>query len=49
MIQAHALLYEKLGSSLMEAESVVDTLERTGRIEFRKDAGETGQGTWEIH
>ena len=41
--------YEKLGCSMMEAEAVVDLLEKTARIEFKKDSQGGGYGTWEIH
>ncbi len=33
----------------MEAEAVVEMLERTARIEFKKDPQGGGYGTWEIH
>jgi hypothetical protein len=40
---------KKLWCPLMEAEAVVEMLERTARIEFKKDPQGGGYGTWEIH
>lgn len=43
------LLYEKMGCSLLEAEILVDALEKNGKIEFRKFRRGMRYGTWEIH
>jgi hypothetical protein len=43
------LLYEKMGCSLLEAEELVDTLERNGKIKFIKFPKRKHFGTWEIH
>lgn len=42
-------LYEKMGCSLLEAEIVVDVLEKNGKIEFRRFRKGMRYGTWEIH
>jgi hypothetical protein len=42
------LLYEKLGCSLLEAEAMVDEMERTGRILFSRSERGGLLGTWEI-
>jgi hypothetical protein len=42
-------LYDKMGSSLLEAEILVDALEKDGKIEFRRFRKGMRYGTWEIH
>jgi hypothetical protein len=42
-------LYEKMGCSLLEAEIMVDVLEKDGKIEFRRFGKAMRYGTWEIH
>jgi hypothetical protein len=42
-------LYKKMGCSLLEAEVLIDTLEKNGKIEFRRFRKGTRYGTWEIH
>jgi hypothetical protein len=42
-------LYEKMGCSLLEAEVLIDALEKKGKIEFRKFRKSMRYGTWEIH
>jgi hypothetical protein len=42
-------LYDKMGCSLLEAEIIVDTLEKNGKIEFRRFRKGMRYGTWEIH
>jgi hypothetical protein len=42
-------LYEKIGCSLLEAEIVVDTLEKDGKIEFRRFRKGMRYGEWGIH
>jgi hypothetical protein len=42
-------LYEKMGCSLLEAEILVDALEKNGKIEFRRLRKGMRYGTWEIH
>jgi hypothetical protein len=41
-------LYERFQCSLMEAETLVETLERTKRIAFTGDPQGGGHGTWEV-
>jgi hypothetical protein len=43
------LLYDKMGCSLLEAEILVDALEKNGKIEFRRFRKGMRYGTWEIH
>lgn len=42
-------LYDKMGCSLLEAEILVDALEKDGKIEFRRFRKGMRYGTWEIH
>ncbi len=42
------LLYEKMGCSLLEAERLVDALEKNGKIEFIAFPKRKRFGTWEI-
>ncbi len=42
-------LYEKMGCSLLEAEMIIDALEKNGKIEFRRFRKAMRYGTWEIH
>jgi hypothetical protein len=42
------LLYEKMGCSLLEAEELVDALERNRKIEFIPFPKRKRFGTWEI-
>jgi hypothetical protein len=42
------LLYEKIGFSLLEAEEIVDEMERTGKIVFTRLQKGSRSGTWEI-
>jgi hypothetical protein len=42
-------LYEKMGCSLLEAELLVDALEKDGKIEFIRFRRGMRYGTWEIH
>jgi hypothetical protein len=42
-------LYEKMGCSLLEAEILVDALEKNRKIEFRRFRKGMRYGTWEIH
>jgi hypothetical protein len=42
-------LYEKMGCSLLEAEILVDALEKNKKIEFRKLRKGMRYGEWEIH
>ena len=42
------LLCEKLGCSLLEAEELVDALEKNGKIEFILPPRRKRFGTWEI-
>jgi hypothetical protein len=42
-------LYEKMECSLLEAEIIVDALEKNGRVEFRRFRKGMRYGTWEIH
>jgi hypothetical protein len=41
-------LYEKMGCSLLEAEIVVDALEKDGKIEFRRFRKGMRYGEWGI-
>jgi hypothetical protein len=43
------LLFEKIGCSLLEAEELVDALEKNRKIEFIKFGKGRRFGTWEIH
>lgn len=43
------VLYEKMGCSLLEAEILVDALEKDGKIEFRRFHKGRRYGTWKIH
>jgi len=42
-------LYEKMGCSLLEAEILVDALEKNKKIEFRRLRKGMRYGEWEIH
>jgi hypothetical protein len=42
-------LSEKMECSLLEAEIIVDALEKNGRAEFRRSCKGMRYGTWEIH
>lgn len=42
-------LYEKMGCSLLEAEILVDTLEKERKIEFKRFRKGTRYGEWVIH
>jgi hypothetical protein len=42
-------LYDNMESSLLEAEILVDTLEKDGKIRFRRFRKGTRYGTWKIH
>jgi hypothetical protein len=42
-------LYDKMGCSLLEAEVLVDALEKNRKIEFRRLHGGMRYGEWEIH
>lgn len=42
-------LYEKMGCSLLEAEILVDALEKNGKIEFRRFRKGMRYGEWKIH
>jgi hypothetical protein len=42
-------LYDKMGCSLLEAEILVDALEKNGKIDFRRLRKGMRHGTWEIH
>jgi hypothetical protein len=42
-------LYEKTGCSLLEAEIMVDALEKDGKIEFRRFRKGLRYGEWGIH
>ncbi len=42
------LLYEKMGCSLLEAEELVDALEKDGKIRFMALPRRKRFGTWEI-
>jgi hypothetical protein len=42
-------LYEKMGCSLLEAEILIDALEKKRKIEFRRFRKGTRFGTWTIH
>ncbi len=42
------LLYEKMGCSLLEAEELVDALEKNGKIEFIASPRRKRFGIWEI-
>jgi len=42
-------LYEKRGCSLLEAEMLIDALEKNGKIEFSRFRKAMRYGTWEIH
>ena len=42
-------LYDKMGCSLLEAEILVDALEKDGKIEFRRFRKGMRYGTWKIH
>lgn len=41
-------LYEKMGCSLLEAEILVDALEKNGKIEFKRFRKGMRYGEWEI-
>jgi hypothetical protein len=43
------LVYQKMGCSLLEAEELVDALEKNGKIEFIGFPRRKRFGTWEIH
>jgi hypothetical protein len=47
--QFRDLLYNKMGGSLLEAEILVDTLEKNKRVEFRRFRKGMRYGEWEIH
>jgi hypothetical protein len=42
-------LYDKMGCSLLEAEILIDALEKKGKIGFRRFRKGMRYGTWEIH
>lgn len=42
-------LYEEMGCSLLEAEMLVDTLEKNGRIGFQRSRKGARYGTWSVH
>jgi len=42
-------LYDEMGCSLLEAEILVDALEKNRRIEFRRFRKGVRYGEWEIH
>ena len=42
-------LYEKIGCSLLEAEILVDAMEKNKKIEFRRLRKDKRYGEWEIH
>ena len=42
-------LYEKMGCSLLEAEILIDALEKKRKIEFRRFRKGMRYGTWIIH
>jgi hypothetical protein len=47
--QFRDLLYNKMGCSLLEAEILVDSLEKNKRVEFRRFRKGMRYGEWEIH
>jgi hypothetical protein len=47
--QFRDFLYEKMGCSLLDAELLVDALEKSGKIEFRRFSKGMRYGEWEIH
>jgi hypothetical protein len=42
-------LYDKMESSLLEGEILVDALEKSGKIKFRRFSKGMRYGEWEIH
>jgi hypothetical protein len=42
-------LYDKLGCSLLEAETLIDALENNGMIKFQRFRRGERYGFWEIH
>jgi hypothetical protein len=41
-------LYEKMGCSLLEAEEIIDEMERAGKVVFTRLQKGSRLGTWEI-
>jgi hypothetical protein len=41
-------LYDRIGCSLLEAEEIVDEMERTGRIMFGREKKGSRFGMWEV-